>query len=157
MKGFSLVELVVASAIFVSIIAGIYGIFTVAGRSYSVDSIMVDLGQQTRQSMFWMVKDAREGRDLEVLNDNNEIRFNMISGSNVRYFLNENNQIIRQENGVKRAVGNHIETLSFEYAQNIEEEQVEDNVLHIAIEASRIFLGQDLRFSLKERVRLRNE
>jgi prepilin-type N-terminal cleavage/methylation domain-containing protein len=152
MKGFSLLEVLIAVVIFSFIMAGMYGVLSVANQSYSTDTALVMLGQQARQIMFWMLKDMREASSVSITNidnDSDSIVFDSIMESGIQYYR-EGEQVIREyPAGTKRVVGNNIIRLKFARSGNLLD-------IHLVAEDT---LPSNINFSfpLREQIRLRNE
>ncbi len=153
-KSFTLIEALITLVVSSFIMAGLYSVVVIANNSYSTDSVLVYLGQQTRQVAFWITKDIREASSISINQDEGVVEFEAIfdtdgSRDTVRYYR-QDNQIIREEpNGVERVVGNDI--IGFD-------SYIEDNMLYVDLSAEKEARpGQFLSFSLRERVRLRNE
>jgi prepilin-type N-terminal cleavage/methylation domain-containing protein len=152
MRGFSLLEVLIAVVIFSFILMGMYGVVTVANRNYSTDAALVDLGQQARQSMFWMTKDMREASSISIATiDSNydSIVFNSTTESGIRYYCNSAQLIREYPINTTRVVANNISRLKFSRTGNI---------LEIRLEAEKTLPSNDtFSFPLTEKVRLRNE
>ena len=151
MKGFTLSEVLVSLAIMCLIIAGIYGVLNIGNMTYHTDLDILDLQQNARQAMDCMVRELRESSpgDISIGGDNDQIAFDTLNESNIRYYLNASeNQIIRRyPPGTTRILANNIESLNFYLTGSILEIRVRGR------KTQRV----DSTFFLKEQVRLRNE
>jgi prepilin-type N-terminal cleavage/methylation domain-containing protein len=157
MKGFSLLEVLIAVVIFSLVIMGVYGVFSVANRNYAVDAALVELAQQTRQTMFWLTKDIREASALSITNidsASDAISFNAIGETGIQYYL-DNNQLIREfPSGTRRVVANNIARFRIARGNN----PLDNNMLVLDLLAEKTLIsGETLSSPLRERVRLRNE
>jgi type II secretory pathway component PulJ len=152
MRGFTLLDTLIAIVIFSFIIAGIYGVVTTADISYANDTTLMYLGQQARQVMFWLIKDMREAVSLSINNVDNDsdiVVFSTADESNVRYYLNGGQVIREYPLNNMRVMGNNI-TRFRAYRSG--------NLIDIDLIADReISPDLTLSFPLKEKIRLRNE
>ncbi len=151
MKGFTLIETLIATAIFILLISGIYGVMNVANISFSTDSGVVDLQQQCRNASAWITREAREASLANIITidaNTDSISLNTPDKTGIVYSLNAN-QIIREyPAGNARIVGNSITSLKFFQ---------DGSLLVIQITASSQILLRTVTFTLREQVRLRNE
>ncbi|MBN2830872.1 MAG: prepilin-type N-terminal cleavage/methylation domain-containing protein [Candidatus Omnitrophica bacterium] len=151
MKGFTLIETLVAAAIFILIISGIYGIMHIANISFSIDSGLVDLQQQARNAIYWIARETREASSViitPISPNNDDIIFDTPSEAGVSYSL-IGTQVIREyPPGVTKVIGDNITSLKFLRSGRI---------LDIQLTASKSVLLRPLSFSIREQVKLRNE
>ena len=151
MKAFTLLEVLVSVVILSLIITGIYSVLNVGNITYNIDLGILDLQQNARQAMDWMVREIRESSppNIEIGGGNNQITFDTPNEQDIQYYRNtQENQIIREyPTGTTRILANNIEGLNF---------YLNGNLLEILVTAGKV-QTQDLNFFLKEQVRLRNE
>jgi prepilin-type N-terminal cleavage/methylation domain-containing protein len=154
MKGFTLIEILVVIAILSITIAAIYGVLNIVSMTYNVDLGILDLQQNARQAMDWMVKELRESSpsDITIGAGGDDITFDTPNETNIRYYLDASeNQIIRRyPPGTNRIIANNIENLNFSLISSLLE-------IQITARKPQTPQRQDLSFLLKEQVRLRNE
>jgi type II secretory pathway pseudopilin PulG len=154
MWGFTLVDVLVSIAILSLIIAGVFGVLNMGNTTYNTDLSLLDLQQNARQGMDWMVRELRESSsgDINIVPidaDDDQITFNTPNETGIQYYRDmTERQIIREyPAGTTRIIANDINSLNFSLSGNLLEIQV------TAIKTQR----PDLTFFLKEQVRLRNE
>lgn len=150
-RGFSLVELMVATAIFLTVSAGVLGIFNSGTTLYIRDTSLLDLQQKVRNSMDRMVREIRESElsTVTVVSaDNHTFMFNTPNEVAVAYTLSGTNLIREYPIGTQTIVSDDIARLNF--TKN-------GALLTIDIEARQTLYGVDYSFPLRENVRLRNE
>lgn len=147
LTGFTLLEVLIAAFIFSFIVAGIYGVMNVVNASYSTELGMLDLQQQARQSMQWIVREIREASSVIITPGTNSdaISFNTPNETGIQYSV-VNNQVIRNYNGT-RIIAFDISSLRFSPTGNL---------LEIQVNAVTTVLHKPLTFSLTEKVRYRN-
>jgi len=151
MKGFALIEVLISALIFSFIIAGIYGIMNIANVSFPIDLGLLDLQQQARQGMAWITKETRESSWANPGNIGTcagNISFNTPNETGIQYYLNGNQVVREYPAGTTKVVAQNITCLKFSQS---------GKVLDIQITASKVVLLKPLSFSLREKVRLRNE
>ena len=151
MKAFTLIEVLVSVVILILMITGIYNVLNIGNISYNTNLGLLDLQQNSRQAMGWMVRELRESSpgDIEIGGENNQITFDTLNEEDIQYYRDtQENQIIREyPTGATRILANNIENLNFYLNGSLLEIQV----------AARKVQAPDLSYFLKERVRLRNE
>ncbi|MGD9015047.1 MAG: prepilin-type N-terminal cleavage/methylation domain-containing protein [Candidatus Omnitrophota bacterium] len=154
MKGFTLIEVLVVVAILSIVIAAIYVVLNIANVTYNLDLGILDLQQNARIAMDWMIKELRESApgDVSIGAGNDDITFDTPNESNIRYYLDTGqDQIIRKyPPGTERIIANDIGNLNFTLVGNLLE-------IQITARKPQTPQRQDLTFLLKEKVRLRNE
>ena len=172
-KGFTLVEVLVSAAILTFIIAGIYAILNIGRMTYYTDMCYLDLHQNARQSMRWMVRELREASAediaiVSIVGDDDRITFDTPNEDGIQYYRdlsdinvdNIENQIIREHpTGTYRILSNDISTLSFccWHDDICDEDCSNSYLLQIQLTAEKTASGRDLSFPLIVKVRLRNE
>lgn len=155
--GFTLVEVLLSTAILTFILAGLYAVFNVGNLSYGTDTKLLDLQQDARLAMDWMVREIRQAFPATLtpfpLVNSNTINFDTFLTDNITYSHNINTkQIIRNEPLdpiPARVIANNIEVLNLNYLPARRILEIEIEVEHPQ--------RPDLSFSLTEQVRLRNE
>ena len=158
MKGFILVEALVAILILSFIMAGIFGVLHIGGSTYHTSLGLVELQQQSRGAMDRLTRELRQSKasDLSIISPG-EITF-YVPPTNygaawigpIRYYLNNlDNRIIREyPTGTEKIVANDISSLNF---------SLNDDLLDIQLTAARTVRGKNLSFSLDDQVRFRHE
>ena len=64
--GFTLIELMVVILIFSIIVAAIFGVLTMGRQSWQTGTTQVQLQQETRKAMDWMVKEIRPAKLISI-------------------------------------------------------------------------------------------
>jgi type II secretory pathway component PulJ len=149
--GFSVVELVVALAVMVVVIAGIISFFTSLSSTYTTQNAAAAVQQVARTGIDIMTRNIRMAGFNPLDKDPvgiveasaNKIRFHCdLNGSgaieteaepreDIAYLLNSNNQLIKQNNGnnrTNRSLVDNVSDLTFKYfdADDRETSNVED-------------------------------
>ena len=65
-RGFTLIEIMVVFTVFSIIIGAIYAVFTVGNQSWLQGAAQVDVQQEARRAMDWMIRELRESRDSGI-------------------------------------------------------------------------------------------
>ena len=151
MKSFTLVEILVVVGILGLVMAGLAMILNSGYTAYNINSCLLDLQQNARLSMDWMVREIREGAPstINISPDATRITFDTPNETGIAYYLDSgNNRIIRRfPANTTRIIANNIVSLNF---------SLNGNLLGIQVTARRAD-RPDLSFFLREQVRLRNE
>jgi len=152
MKGFTLVEVLVSTLIMGILFVGIYIVLSTGDITYQVDSAFLDLQQQARQGMAWMVRELREAQNIQITvvdSDSDRISFNTFSGTGIMYYrdISQNRLIREYPAGTTTLIADNITRLKFSLSANI---------LEIQLRAYKSAKQKPLTFSLTEKVRLRN-
>ena len=124
-RAFTIVELMVAAAIFLFIVGGIYGIMN-AGRSlYDADMGRLDLQSSARRALDSLTAELRQTsmRNISILDDGAEVRFevpaNISSGTAVYsgpiwYYVNADAQLVREHPADSlKVVAQYMDSLEF--------------------------------------------
>ncbi|HOU36531.1 MAG TPA: hypothetical protein PLJ26_01900 [Candidatus Omnitrophota bacterium] len=124
-RAFTVLELMVAAAIFIFIIAGIYGIMN-AGRSvYDADMGRLDLQAAARRALDTVTSEIRQSSmsNISILDSGARIVFeipsDISSGSAsysgpISYYLNDDSQLIREyPSGTENVVAQYVSWLEF--------------------------------------------
>jgi len=171
MRGFTIIEVLISFAILIIVFAGIFAVLNVGGQSWNAGSGSLDLQQQARQAMDGITKELRQSNvnNITIAPDRTAINFtipmnittNPITySSNIGYYLNEDNQVIREHPvDTTRVLANNITNLSFccEGGDSCFDYQ-NSTIVQIQLEASKSVRQRALTpFNLTEQVRLRNE
>ncbi|MCM8774151.1 MAG: hypothetical protein NC820_05400 [Candidatus Omnitrophica bacterium] len=160
-KSLSLIELIVSTAIISFIFIVIFSVFYISNLTWNMEKELIRLQQTVRISLEGMIRELRQGRasSLTISDSGKTIDFSMPSIANpIRYTL-INNQIIRQDSNNSRVILNNVNSLNFCCEQgNLCDTNCSDtSMLCIQLVASKQLYARQLSFSLKEKVRLRNE
>lgn len=173
--GFTLVEVLVITAILSFIIAAIFGVLNLGRLAFHEDMALLDLQQQARQATAQMVKEIRESRssEISILDNNTKISFKVPPqgyGSPwvgpIEYYrdvgdINSDgvrDQIIHEyPQGTRKISANYISALNF---------SLSGDILEIRLAAQKSAQGralcfpapcEDPRKTLRETVMLRNK
>lgn len=162
MKGLSLLEVLITILIFSFIIVAIYMVLDIGNLTFSTDIALLDLLQQSRLGMSWMVKDIRQASPSSiVITGGSRIDFNIPNIPNepiaISYYL-DNGQLIRESpsgSGERRIVANYINSLCF-FCNTCADNCSNPNTLQIEVGAYKVAAnGRAYAFSLKQKVTLR--
>ncbi len=146
-SGFTLFEVLVTAVILSVMTFTIFAVMNVVNVNYAVDLGLLNLQQQARQAMEWMVKETRQASLVNITNGN-AVSINIPSATGIQYYLS-NNSLVRQDpNGTTRRIANNISVLTFSQV---------GKMLTINVTADNTVLLKPLTFSLTQVVRLRNE
>ncbi len=154
-RAVSLVEVLIAIGIFSFVVAGLYAAFNVGGRTWIIYNNSVMLQQEARRSLFAMVSELREAKNILITKDPDGLKINFLHpGVGVVSYSwtdkgSDANKIIREHNAKKRILANNISSLSFDYPTNNS----------ITIEITALIMpraGQAMSFHLQEKVALRS-
>lgn len=180
MKGFTLVELLVAILLLCFLIGGIYAVLNLGQKTWDYDMGLLDLQQEARQAMDGMVRELRQGKSSSFNISVNDTRIsfsipNDVSNtsmvSNITYYLDGANKIIREnpsgsncdsiwDDNYCKVLASNIIYLNFTNS---------DNILSVKMRAEKTAFNKELYFPVKdneenvaeerfltEQVRLRN-
>ena len=153
--GFTLVEVMITTAILALLLAGVVTILDVGQKTWDTDMGLVDMQQQTRAAMDGMIKEIRQAEISSVnLVSVTEINFEIPSAASpIEYYLNSS-QIIREypmNSGTTKVLANNISSVNFSFV---------DETIEIQLQAQKTVKGRAITFpvigNLTETVRLRN-
>ncbi|MCM8823938.1 MAG: hypothetical protein NC822_04615 [Candidatus Omnitrophica bacterium] len=159
-KSLSLIELIVSTAIISFIFAVIISVFYISNLNWNIEKELIKLQQTSRITLEGMIRELRQGRvsSLTISDDGKTIDFSIPSiGNSIRYTLIDN-QIIRQDSN-NRVILNNVNSLNFccDHGNLCDTNCSDTYMLCIHLVTSKQLYGRQLSFSLKEKVRLRNE
>lgn len=161
MKGFTLVEVLVSTAILAVIFAGISLVLITGDKTWHYDMGLLDLQQQARQAMDGIVRECRQASlsTLSITENGARLDFSIPNISNPVAYLLSNNQIIRQHAAEEKILANDINALNFccWHNGNCDSDCSVSNTLQVQIEAAKSALNRPISFSLTQKVRLRND
>ncbi len=153
MKGFTLLEILVAILIFTFIIGGMYSVLNISKTNYDTNLASLNLQRQARQGMSWLIREIRQAYLSSIPNkdqNRSSITFNTPDANGVQYSLVSGQLWRGYPTGT--VIANDITALAFP--------PIVGNLQKITLEASKTFrsLGKDrtLTFSLTEQVEVRN-
>ncbi len=156
-KSFTILESLLTAAIFSIVFAATIVFLTAGGKGWGVFSGSVDLQDDGRKAMDFMIRDLRGMVNItNCTNTNNSIIFNTTNETGV-YYYRQNSQLMRGS-AVKR---NNISALSFCWCQNstcdnCATARLNSTFLQINVTAGKTVRGRSLFFNITERVKLRN-
>lgn len=117
LTGFSLIEILISTAILSLVILGILGILQFADMSWHSDMGLLDLQQAARQAMDGITREIRRVdplRNVTMAIDGTNIQFYIPGYTDSITYSLSNNQIIREHpSGTNRVLANDISSLSF--------------------------------------------
>ena len=116
-NGFTLVEILVTTAILTLVFLGVFSVLNVADMSWNTDMGILDLQQAARQSMDGLTREIRQSdpdRNVTIGNAGLTLQLYVPNVSDAINYSLSNGQIIREHpNGVNRVLANDISFLSF--------------------------------------------
>lgn len=145
--GFTLLEILIVTVILSIMSFAIFAIMNVANLNYANDLGLLNLHQQARMGMEWIVKEAREASFVNMTSSSS-ISINTPTASGIQYYLSNNALMRRDPNGTIKTIANNISGLTFSQI---------NKMLTVSITSSNTVMRKPLTFSLKQVVRLRNE
>lgn len=161
-RGFTIVEVMITLAIFSIIIGAIHRVFVVGQRAWDSDLSLLDLQQSTRRGIHGLVREIRAASlgSISISENDTKIEFDTPSENNIQFFFNsDNSQLIRES-----PAGTNCDVLWDEdkcriLASNITDVyfSAADDILEIRLQAKKSALGRDLTFSLRTKVKVRND
>ncbi len=172
--GFTLLELMVVIFIFSIIMAATFGVLSMGTQSWHTGSTQVELQQETRRAMDWMVKEIRQSAEDAIPSmpnpslsyNSNSITFRVPDdidgdgdvidvggdiewGNTITYSL-LGNQVQRTSVGVTTVLANRVVNLQFTKAANIP-------IIEISLQAQKDAVpGRAMQSTLNSQVTLRN-
>ena len=155
-KAMTLIETLVATAIFAAVLGGLYTALTVGNKSWNAYNDNLTVQREARNGLFSIVKEIREAQNILITKDSGHvtINFKRPSVGIVSYKWTDSgpeaHKIIRQNNSNSRILANNISALSFDYPRN--------NAIVVDITATqKPLIGEAVTFHLKEKVALRSK
>lgn len=124
-RAFTLVELMVAAAIFIFIIGGIYGIMNAGRAVYDADMGRLDMQAAARRALDTVTAEIRQSSmsNISVFENGTQIMFeipsDISSGTTaysgpIAYYLNDDSQLIREyPSGTENVVAQYVDSLEF--------------------------------------------
>ena len=165
MKGFTLIEVLVVTGICALLVVGITEVLNLGNVIFPVDLGQMEIHQQARQTMQWLTRELREGRNVQISSltaDMDRITFDAYIGAGISYYPDSGdfngdgltNQIVREYPiGTRRIIANSVSHFKFTRPSSV--------LVRIEVTTSKTVRlkgrGQVLSFPLTEQVRLRNE
>ncbi len=155
-RGFTFLEVVICIAILGFIALGIYNVLNVGDMTWRSEMVMASLQEEVRRSLDGMVREIRQAQPPVTITGGNRIDFTIPQASGtISYYLDDfdsdgnSDDLIREyPSGTKKMLAKDISSLSFSSS---------GNTVSIALVGQRSARGRTLTFSLKQKVRLRNE
>jgi len=172
-RGFSLVEVLIAALILSVLVAGICAVLNVGDRAYNDDMGLLELQQEARLGMEQMLRELRQAAVTSLTS--NSIIFDISGAAGIRYYLdagdvnNDNiaSQIIREyPAGTYKVLANDINSLSFCWhhpddscttSRDCGGACAASNLLKIDLGSAKTAKQRALSFALSQKVKLRNE
>ena len=171
-SGFTLVEILIATFLFVLVLMGIFSVLIVADMSWHSDMGLLDLQQQARFAMDGMVREIRQAdpaQSVIIGSGGTSLEFYIANitdstASPINYALS-NSQILREHpTGATKVLANDVSTLSFCWAHNAtscDTTRSNSNSIQVQVRANKTVRQRVLTFPslapLVEEVKLRNE
>lgn len=152
MKGFTLLEILIAVLIFTFIIGGMYGILNLTKINYDTNLVSLNLQRQARQGMSRLSREIRQAFVSSIRLDQNStsITFNTTDAAGIEYSLHSGQLWRNYPTGW--VIANDITNLTFS--------PIVGNMQKITLEVNKTFRSfeknRTLTFSLTEQVQVRN-
>lgn len=170
--GFTIVEVMVTLAIFSIVVSGIYQVFVGGQRAWDNDLGMLDIQQSTRRGLYSITSEIRAASLASITmgagcdhitspESCNQAIFDVPSENNIQFFYDSNaNQLIRQDSSAnQRILASDISNVYFCCAHgdgNCDCNATYD-VLEVQLQANKDVRGRSLDFSLKTKIKVRND
>ena len=81
-KGVTLVEMIMSTAIFTIIMAGMYGMLHVGNTSWAIQEASVSGQTQARRAMGWLSRDLRVASSLTITQEDDDVDISFTRGAN---------------------------------------------------------------------------
>lgn len=157
MKGFTLIEVIVSTAIMSVIILALLTACNAGQSAYSSSDKIMDVMQVIRHPVQSMMNEIRQSKptDVVITNSGAKIQFvipktlNPVSYSqDISYYVNANNQLVREHPlGTTKILASNIDSINFSIAANR---------LQLNLQARARLKHQDLVLPVSEIITLRN-
>jgi len=163
MRGFSLLESVIAMAVLIVVLVGVYMILSVAQISWDSGEGMIELQQSVRQATDVMVRELRRSSPSGVTVSGSvaeKVVFSVPGSSNTIGYYVSGSQLVREHpTGTTRVLANDVNNLSFCCVGGAScFDCTNAGIIQITAGAGKAVKGRSLRqFDLTSEVSLRNE
>jgi type II secretory pathway pseudopilin PulG len=148
-SGMTLVEALIAVFIF-SVVVGLTVMsFTAGQMEWNVHDAQLDIYQSLRLAMDGMAREIRQSTpgNIDINGSGDAINFS-ISGSQIRYYLDDENLMREHPEGAIRTLVQNITALHFD---------MNGTVVTFTVGSNKTVTGRDIGMELTEKVSLRNE
>jgi len=167
-RGFSLAEMIVAVFLFMVLAAGIYTTGVVSERFWQASKVKVQLQQDVRKGMEWMIRDLREAGDTSITDVPADgtwydlITFKVPTGVNGNGITVWGDEIVfalggsgtdleRTQSGVSKIIAQNIQSVQFRRLST------NSDMLEVSLSAQKTTLaGEAINDQLDFEVQLRN-
>ncbi len=171
-KGFTIIEIMITLAIFSIVIAAIHQVFVAGEKVWDNDLSMLDMQQSTRRGLYSITREARAGSlasmsvaggcDHIASPENcTQVTLDTPAENNILFFHdNSTNQVIRQDSlGVQRILASDITDAYFCCAHGDGDCSCNAtyDTLEVRLQAEKDTLGRTLDFSLRAKIKVRND
>lgn len=152
-RGYTLIEMLVAVLLLSIILIGVYGVMTTGNNIFTRNIAMLDMEQQTRNAIDRIVREVRQASSQTITTNfngttNDRIMFTIPTAVGIQYYLSGTNLVREFPSGTIKIVASNINFLKF---------TLTGSLLQIQVQASQTISGATTIFPLIEKVRLRNE
>jgi prepilin-type N-terminal cleavage/methylation domain-containing protein len=172
-KGFTLVEVMITSAILVVLVAGIFSAIYVGEMSGGISGGVLDLQQEARRALSGMMRELRQTRSgsVTISSNNTRVTFNIptsissgavIYSSGIVYYLDSAARRIYRlygssGTGSTRVIGQNVQALQFNCLGGANSTDCgSSNMIEISIVTNTTARGRHFFFNLTETGRMRN-
>ena len=142
-EGFTLVELIVAMAISLVVMAAIYSVYASQQQSYVVQDQIAATQQNLRGALYMMIKDLRMAgfdpkasglfgvtdageQTITFTSDKDKDGDSTDTGETITYFLDSSNNLIRNAGSTDQVVAEDIEAIAFAYSYDVADDGIAD-------------------------------
>lgn len=152
-RGYTLLELLFAVALFSVIMLGVYGVLLTGDLVFTKDMALLDMESQCRNAVDRIVREVRQASSQVITADyngttNDKIMFTTPLATGVRYYLSGTTLVREYPAGHVAALASHVDLLKF---------TLTGSLLTVQARASQTFYNAAITFPLIQKVRLRNE
>lgn len=163
MRAFTIVEILVSSVVLLIIVSGIFMVFNAADKAFYLDSGVLELQQNARQAMYTMIKELHQAQTASksISSGGAKIIFNTPLLSGIQYYRDTaKNQVIREyPTGTLQVLANYVTGLTFccWNSGTCDTNCTGSELVEIQLDAANTVRARPVSFSVKERVKTRNE
>jgi len=161
-KGFTIVELMITTAIFLIVIGAIHRVFVVGQRAWDSDLSLLDLQQSTRRGLHSVAREIRTARlgSINISEDGTEIEFDTPGENDIQFFLNvSDSQLIRES-----PAGTGCDVLWDEDKCRVLASDITDvyfnitgSIVEVRLQSEKSAWGRALSFPLSTKLEVRND
>jgi len=171
-RGFTLVEIMIALSVFLIVIGAIHQVFVSGQKAWDGDMGLLDLQQSTRRGIYSITREMRSANLSSITMAGGcdhisspesciQIVFDTPSENNIKFFYDDlTKQLIRQDSSAnQRILASDISDVYFCCAHGDGDCSCNTtyDILDVQLQAEKDARGRTLDFSLKTKVKIRND